>query len=209
MGRYTGPVCRMCRREGMKLFLKGTRCQMAKCPIETGRPVPGIHGQRRGRKMSDYGIQLREKQRLRRQYGLQEKQFKLFFERAARGRGVTGEVLLQFLEARLDNIIYRLGFAPSRKAARQFVTHNHVTVNGRKANIPSMVLKVGAVIEVKGDPQAKAAVARSLELSEGREVPSWMTRDEKAYTATLERIPSRDEIAPIVDEQLIVELYSK
>lgn len=209
MGRYTGPVCRMCRREGMKLFLKGTRCQMAKCPIETGRPAPGIHGQRRGRKLSDYGIQLREKQRLRRQYGLQEKQFKLFFEKAAKGRGVTGEELLQLLEARLDNLIFRLGFAPSRRAARQFVTHNHVRVNGRKANIPSMVIKPGSVIEVKDTPKARSAVAKSLELSEGREVPVWLIRDEKACTATLERIPTREEIAPIVDEQLIVELYSK
>ena len=118
MGRYTGPVCRLCRREGMKLFLKGTRCYMAKCPIDTGRPAPGMHGQRRSRKMSDYGVQLREKQRLRRQYGMQEKQFRLFFERATRRHGVTGEVLLQILEQRLDSVVYRLGFASSRRAAR-------------------------------------------------------------------------------------------
>ena len=144
MGRYTGPACRLCRREGMKLFLKGDRCYMAKCPIETGRPAPGMHGQRRS-KTSDYGVQLREKQKLRRMYGMQEGQFRLFFERALKSRGVTGEKLLQSLELRLDNVVYRLGFAPSRRAARQFVLHGHVAVNSRKATIPSMILKAGDV----------------------------------------------------------------
>ena len=131
MGRYTGPACRRCRKEGMKLFLKGARCYMAKCPIEVGKPAPGMHGHSRTRKLSDYGVQLREKQRLRRHYGLQEGQFKLFFMRAARRRGMTGEALLQSLEARLDNVVYRLGLAPSRRAARQFVRHDHVTLDGR------------------------------------------------------------------------------
>ncbi len=155
MGRYLGPACKLCRREEMKLFLKGERCYMAKCAVETGRPVPGTHGTRRRRKVSDYGTQLREKQRLRRSYGLQEKQFRLFFKRAARRRGLTGEVLLQMLEMRLDNLAYRLGFAPSRRAAREFVRHNHMVVNGEKANIPSMVLKPGDIIGVRDKPNSR------------------------------------------------------
>lgn len=209
MGRYTGPACKMCRREGMKLFLKGTRCAMAKCAIDIGRPVPGMHGQRRGRKMSDYGVQLRGKQRLRRQYGMQEHQFRLFFERAARSRGMTGETLLQLLEARLDNMVYRLGFAPSRQAARQFVSHNHVTVNGRRAAVPAMVLKAGDVIEVRDRPKSRALAEKCLEAAEGREIAAWLTVDPKSFKGELARIPTRDEIAPIVDEQLVVELYSK
>ena len=209
MGRYSGPVCRLCRREGMKLFLKGTRCNMAKCPIETGRPPPGMHGQRRGRKQSDYGVQLREKQRLRRQYGLQEAQFRLFFARAARRRTVTGDLLLQMLETRLDNVVYRLGFAPSRRAARQFIGHSHVRVNQRRASVPSMLLKPGAVITVKDRAQSRELARRSLELSEGRPVPPWLTLDEKNFSGVVVRMPTREEIAPIVDEQLVVELYSK
>lgn len=209
MGRYTGPVCRQCRREGMKLFLKGTRCQMAKCAIETGRPPPGIHGQRRGRKQSDYGMQLREKQRLKRQYGLQEQQFRLIFERAAQRRGVTGEFLLQMLETRLDNVVYRLGFAASRRAARQFVLHNHVLVNGRRASIPSMTLKAGSVVQVRDRKKSREAAARGLELTEGRQLVVWIARDVKAFTGEILRIPTREEIAPTVNEQLVVELYSK
>ena len=209
MGRYTGPACKQCRREGMKLFLKGTRCGMAKCPIETGRPAPGMHGQRRGRKLSDYGIQLREKQRLRRQYGLQEKQFRLTFDRAARQKGVTGERLLQMLETRLDSVVFRLGFAPSRRAARQFVIHGHVEVNGRKASIPSMILGEGAVVRVKDRAKSREPALKSLELVEGREVPGWLTLDAKNLTGEVVRTPTREEIAPVVNEQLIVELYSK
>jgi len=209
MGRYIGPACKCCRREGMKLFLKGARCNMAKCPIETGRPPPGMHGQRRGRKFSDYGVQLREKQRLRRQYGMQEKQFKLFFNRAARQRGLTGEKLLQLLERRLDNLVYRFGFSPSMKAARQFVLHNHILVNGHKANIPSMVLAHGWTVQVKNRPKSRELAKISLESSEGRKMPPWLSLDAKNFSGELVRIPTRDEIAPIVDEQLIVELYSK
>ena len=209
MGRYTGPVCRRCRREGIKLFLKGTRCYMAKCPIETGRPAPGMHGQRRGRKLSDYGVQLREKQRLRRQYGLQEKQFRLFFKRAVRRRGITGETLLQLLEARLDNVVYRLGFAPSRRAARQIVSHNHVRVNGHKAGIPSIILKAGSVVQIKDHPKSKELAKKNLELAESQEIPSWLALDTKALSGEFVRVPTRDEIAPVVDEQLVVELYSK
>ena len=209
MGRYTGPACKRCRREGMRLFLKGARCSMSKCPIETGRPAPGMHGQRRGRKMSDYGIQLREKQRLRRQYGLQEKQFHLFFERVSHQRGVTGELFLKALESRLDNIVYRLGFAPSRRAARQFVTHGHITVNGNVASIPSMIIDAGSIIGVKEKDSSKAQAAICLEAAEGREMPSWMTMDVKTMKGEFVRVPTREEIAPIVDEQLVVELYSK
>jgi small subunit ribosomal protein S4 len=193
----------------MKLFLKGTRCYMAKCPIDTGRPVPGVHGHSRGRKLSDYGVQLREKQRLRRMYGLQEKQFRLFFERAARRRGVTGEVLLQSLEARLDNVVYRLGFAASRRAARQLVTHSHVTVNGRRAAVASMVLSPGSVVQVRDNPKSRALAGLSLEASESREMAPWLSLDAKAFTGEFVRLPTRDEIAPIADEQLVVELYSK
>ena len=209
MGRYTGPACKRCRREGLRLFLKGTRCYMSKCAVEAGRPAPGMHGQRRSRKPSDYGVQLREKQRLRRQYGLQEAQFRLFFDRVSRQRGVTGELLLQMLESRLDNIVYRLGLAPSRRAARQMVSHNHVLVNGRKANVPSMVLAAGAVITVRNRERSREEARRNLELAQSREVPSWMTIDASAFSGEYTRIPTRDEIAPIVDEQLIVELYSK
>ncbi len=194
----------------MKLFLKGDRCYMAKCPIETGRPVPGMHGgNRRRSKMSDYGTQLREKQRLRRFYGMREAQFRLFFDRASRQSGVTGEVLLQMLEMRLDNLVYRMGFAPSRRAARQYVLHDHVTVDGRKANRPSMIIKAGAVIRVKDNAKSKAFAQRSLEVAEGRELAAWLSRDGENLNATVVRIPSREEIAPIVNEQLIVELYSK
>jgi len=209
MGRYTGPKCKRCRREGMKLFLKGTRCQMAKCPIETGRSAPGMHGQRRGRKPSDYGTQLREKQRLRRQYGLQEKQFRLFFDRAARGRGVTGEVLLQMLETRLDSIVFRLGFATSRAEARQLVIHNHVKMNGRKASVPSMVVAAGSVIQVRDKPKSREWAKRNMETTEGRDMAPWLSMNAKEFSGELVRVPTREEIAPIVNEQLVVELYSK
>ena len=207
MGRYTGPACRLCRREGMKLFLKGDRCRMAKCPIETGRPAPGMHGARPSKK-TDYCVQLREKQRLRRSYGLREGQFKLFFERAASKRGVTGEMLLQLLEMRLDNLAYRLGFGASRRAARQLVLHGHFTVNGRRADVPSMTLKVGDKIEVKGRKPSQEAVKRVVD-AKGREVSSWVRLDKDALKGEVVRIPTREEIAPLVNEQLIVELYSK
>ena len=208
MGRYTGPVCKRCRREGMKLFLKGDRCYMAKCAIEQGKPAPGMHGQRRS-KMSDYAGQLREKQRLRRMYGMQESQFRRFFERAHRGRGVTGEALLQLLEMRLDNLVYRMGFAPSRQAARQFVRHGHVTLNGRKATIPSTVLKAGDSIKVRAKKSSQEYGTQWAEVMEGREKVAWIHVDRKSLSGEVTHIPSREEIAPIVNEQLIVELYSK
>ena len=207
MGRYNGPVCRLCRREGMKLFLKGDRCRMAKCAVETGRPAPGMHGARPSKK-SDYGVQLREKQRLRRFYGLQEGPFKLVFQRAQRKRGVTGEMLLQLLEFRLDNLVYRLGFAASRPYARQLVLHGHVTVNGRRADVPSMTLKVGDRIEVKSRKSSQECVRRVLE-AQSRELSSWLSLDKEALKGEILRIPTREDIAPFVNEQLVVELYSK
>lgn len=209
MGRYVGPACRLCRREGMKLFLKGTRCSMAKCPIETGRPAPGMHGQRRARKMSGYGVQLREKQRLRRLYGLQETQFRGFFDRVVRRRGVTGEQLLQMLEQRLDNLVYRFGFAPSRRSARQLVLHGHVLLNGRKADVPSIIVKPGSLVAVRDKPKSRGLAGKNLEGSEGRPVPVWLMIDAKKFSGQFVRVPTRDEIAPIVNEQMVVELYSK
>lgn len=208
MGRYTGASCRVCRREGQKLFLKGDRCYMAKCAIEQGHPAPGMHGMRRS-KLSDYGVQLREKQKLRRMYGLQEEQFRFLFERALQQRGITGEKLLQMLELRLDNLVYRFGFASSRKAARQFVTHGHVEVNGRKADIPSMILKEGDVVKVRDRAQSREFAGRWMDTAESRGISPWLSLDKAAFEGRVQRVPSRDEIAPIVNEQLVVELYSK
>ena len=208
MGRYTGPACKLCRREGMKLFLKGDRCRMSKCAVDVGRPAPGMHGQRPGKK-TDYGIQLREKQRLRRFYGLQEGQFRLFFQRALHKRGVTGEMLLQMLELRLDNLVYRLGFAASRRAARQLVLHRHVTVNGRRANVPSMILKTGDRVEVKARKPSQDYVRQALEAAQSRELSPWLLLDREAMRGEIVRVPTREEIGPFVNEQLVVELYSK
>jgi small subunit ribosomal protein S4 len=180
---------------------------MSKCAVEAGRPAPGVHGARPSKK-SDYGVQLREKQRLRRFYGLQEGQFKLFFQRALRKRGVTGEMLLQLLEMRLDNLVFRLGFSASRRNARQLVLHGHVTVNGRRSDVPSMTLKAGDRIEVKGRKQSQDAVKRVLDARTG-ELSSWLSLDKEALKGEVLRVPTRDEIAPFVNEQLIVELYSK
>jgi len=209
MGRYTGPACRLCRREGQKLFLKGARCYMAKCAIEQGHSAPGQHGARRGRKMTEFGTQLRTKQKLRRQFGMQELQFRRFFKEALRREGVTGELLLQLLETRLDNLVYRLGFASSRRAARQFVLHGHVAVNGRTASVPSMILSVGDVIEVRDRPRSRDFATRALEAATNQQAPTWLTLDRKAFRGEVQAIPTREQIAPIVDEQAIVELYSR
>jgi len=211
MGRYIGPVCRLCRREGIKLYLKGRRCHMAKCPVaERQRPPPGMHGVR-GRKLSEYGMQLREKQRLKRYYGLQEGQFRLTFERALKKRGVTGETLLQLLEMRLDNVVYRLGFAPSHRAARQMVRHRHIRVNGRTVDIPSFQVQPGNTITVAADEKLREAVRESVQMAEtlGVQTPSWIQFDKDQLAGEVLRLPSREEIAPFVNEQLIVELYSK
>jgi len=209
MGRYTGPACRLCRREGLKLFLKGARCYMAKCAIDQGHPAPGMHVARRARKMSEYGTQLREKQRLRRQYGMQEVQFKRFFREALRRQGVTGELLLQSLELRLDNVAYRLGFAASRRAARQFVLHGHVAVNGHTANVPSLVLKVGDVVETRNRSCSRDLATRSMEAATLQQTPVWLALDKQAFRGEILAVPTREQIAPIVNEQAIVELYSR
>jgi len=208
MGRYIGPACKKCRRAAMKLFLKGDRCYMAKCPIEQGTGAPGPHLQRRG-KPSDYAMQLMEKQRLRNMYGMQEGQFRLFFQRAQRARGVTGEILLQALELRLDNVVYRMGLAPSRRAARQFVRHGHVRVDGQKVNIPSCKLKPGQVVEVRDNSKSREYAKPHLDAAESRGYPAWLAVDKSAGKAEILHVPTREEMAPVVDEQLIVELYSR
>lgn len=209
MGRYTGPACRLCRREGMKLFIKGARCYMAKCAIDQGRPAPGMHGARRARKTSEYGLQLREKQRLRRQYGMQEGQFRRVFQEALRREGVTGEIMLQLIETRLDNVIFRMGFASSRRAARQYALHGHVMLNGRAVNIPSMQVKAGDVIEVRNRPRSRDMATRSLEAATSQQTPAWLSVDRKAFRGELLSMPTREQIAPVVNEQSIVELYSR
>jgi small subunit ribosomal protein S4 len=208
MARYTGPLCRLCRREGEKLFLKGTRCYTEKCGIERRKYAPGQHGQGRG-KISDYGLQLREKQKVRRIYGIMERQFRLYFERASRMKGVTGEVLLQLLERRLDASVYRMGFAANRRAARQLVKHGHFIVNGRSVDIPSFLLKPGDIVEVKEASRECPAVTESIEAAEHRGIPGWIEFDAKAFKGSFVRIPTREEIQLPVQEQLIVELYSK
>ena len=208
MGRYIGPACKRCRRQGMKLFLKGDRCYMAKCPIEQGASIPGPHGGRRPR-LKDYGIQLQEKQRLRNMYGMQEGQFRLFFQRALRARGVTGEMLLQALEMRLDNIVYRMGLAPSRRAARQFVRHGHIRVNNIKVNIPSYKVKPGETIQARDVKRSREYSKAHLDAAESRGWPAWLNVDKAEFKAEVLHVPSREEIAPVVNEQLIVELYSK
>ena len=208
MGRYIGPACKRCRRQGMKLFLKGDRCYMAKCPIEQGHPIPGQHGARRPR-LKDYGVQLQEKQRLRTMYGMREGQFRLFFQRALRTRGVTGEMLLQALEMRLDNVVYRMGLAPSRRAARQFVRHGHVRVNGVKVNVPSYKAKAGDVVQARDVKRSREFSKAHLDAAESRGWPVWLNVDKAEFKAEVLRVPTRDEIAPVVNEQLIVELYSK
>ena len=209
MGRYTGPVCRQCRREGQRLFLKGARCHMAKCPIQQGTGAPGMHVGRRMKKMSEYGSQLRQKQSLRRQYGMGELQFHRFFEEAYRRKGVTGEILLQLLEMRLDNVVFRLGLAPSRRAARQFVLHGHILVNDRKAAVPSMVLKAGDVVAVKDAARSREAASRSVAAATDAQLPVWMNFDRTGLRAEVLAVPTREQIGPVVDEQAIVELYSR
>ncbi len=208
MGRDTGPVCRKCRREGMQLFLKGNRCFTAKCPIQQGTLPPGQHGARR-RKMSDYGQQLREKQRLRSMYGMREAQFRRFFAEAQRKRGVTGETLLQLLEMRLDTVVHRLGFAPSRRAARQAVLHGHVAVNGRTASIPSMQLKANDTVQMRARAQSQTLARMPVEEAEARGIAKWLALDKENLKGMVLRIPSREDINPVVNEQQIVELYSK
>ncbi len=209
MARYIGPVCRLCRREGMKLFLKGERCYTEKCAIEKRNFAPGQHGKSRKSKMLGYGIQLREKQKVKRIYGVLEDQFRRYFEQAERTRGITGETLLQLLERRLDNVAYRFGFATSRAAARQLVRHGHFTVNGRKVDIPSFSVKPGDVVAVRQISRKSAAILHALEEVKGRGVPEWLQFDAEGMAGKIGSIPNRQQINLPVQEQLIVELYSK
>lgn len=209
MARYVGAVCKLCRREEQKLFLKGSKCHSPKCPLEKKSYPPGQHGTRRRFKQSEYGIQLREKQKVRRIYGILEKQFRNYFEKADRQKGITSEILLQLLERRLDNVIYRLGFAPSRAAARQLVLHRHFMVNDRAVNIPSYNLKAGDVIRVKDKSKKLEAIHESMKkIREGRLMP-WLELDKAGMKGTLMSIPSRADLPLEVNESLIVELYSK
>ncbi len=209
MARYRGASCRQCRREKLKLFLKGERCFSDKCAFERRSYAPGQHGQARVRKSSDYAVQLREKQKVRRIYGILEDQFRRYFYMADSKKGVTGENLLQLLERRLDNTIYRLGFANSRNQARQLVRHNHVLVNGKKVNIPSYLVSVGEEITLKEKSQKTPAVNESISAVARRGVPSWLTADHPNYKGTVKTMPVREELTLPIQEQLIVELYSK
>ena len=209
MARYTGPVCRMCRREGMKLFLKGERCYAEKCAIEKRNTPPGQHGTARKAKLAGYGLQLREKQRVKRIYGVLENQFRRYFEAADRQRGITGELLLQKLECRLDNVAYRLGFATSRSQARQLVRHGHFAVNGRKVDIPSRLVREGDVVGVRGRSQKNAFVLHAMEEVKGRGIPEWLSPLPEQMAGRVVALPSRAQINLPVQEQLIVELYSK
>ena len=208
MARYVGPVCRICRREGLKLFLKGERCFSEKCAFDRRPYAPGQHGQARA-KQSDYREQLREKQKVKRIYGLLERQFRLFFKRAERMRGVTGENLLSLLERRLDSTVYRLGLASSRIEARQLVRHNHFIVNGKKVNIPSYLVKSGDEIEVKERSRKVVKISSAMEGADRRGRVSWLELDKKAFKGVVKGLPVRDELTLPINEQLIVELYSK
>ena len=209
MARYTGPVCRLCRRESTKLFLKGSKCETDKCPIERRGYPPGEHGRDRRRKESDYGVQLREKQKARRIYGVLERPFRNTFAEAARRPGVTGDNLLSLLERRLDNVVYRMGFAPSRASARQLVRHRHLTVNSKIVNIPSFIVSPEDIIAVREKSRKLGVIEESLERRGGRQVPEWVEVDSKAMTGRVRMHPARGEVQIPVQEQLIVELYSK
>jgi small subunit ribosomal protein S4 len=209
LARYTDHVCRLCRREGMKLFLKGAKCFSDKCPIEKRNFAPGQHGKDRKAKIVGYGLQLREKQKTKRMYFTQEGQFRNYFEKAARSKGVTGEVLLQQLERRLDNVVYRLGFGMSRRLARQLVRHGHVHVNGRKVNIHSYEVSVGEEITIRESSRKLAVLEQAKEFASHQNAPSWLEIDRENFKGRILSLPKREEIQMPVNEQLIVELYSK
>src|SRR6185503_8183632 len=209
MAVYHDARCRLCRREGMKLFLKGTRCFSDKCAIERRGYAPGEHGKNRRVKETNYGTQLREKQRARRIYGILERQFRHYFTKASEGKGVTGEVLLQMLERRLDNVVFRLGFASSRSQARQIVRHGHVAVNGRKGDIPSQLVRAGDEVSVREKSRQLVVIASSLEARRGQGVPEWLDLNTEKLSGRVLNIPTRQSIPVPINEQLIVELYSK
>ena len=208
MAKYTGPVCRLCRRERTKLFLKGTRCESPKCPIEKGRPPPGEHGRGRVRE-SEYLLQLREKQKAKRFYGILEKQFRSYYEEADRSKGITGEELLRICETRLDNVVYRSGLAMNRPMARQLVNHGHLEVNGRKVNVPSYRVRPGDVVTVRGRSKTMGRIVENTSYAEGREIPDWLGANLKEMSIEVRTFPERDQMDVPVQEQLIVEYYSK
>lgn len=208
MARYRGSVCRLCRREGMKLFLKGDRCFKPSCAIEKRNYAPGQHGNRRS-KVQAYGIQLREKQKTKRIYGILERQFRRHFADAERRKGITGEQLLGILEQRLDNVVFKLGFASSRAQARQIVSHGHIVVDGRRVDIPSFQVKQGASIQVKDASRKNSLILSALDQARSRGVPQWLTLEAEAFKGTVTNVPSREDISLPIQEQLIVELYSK
>ncbi len=210
MGRYLGPSCRVCRREGMKLFLKGVKCETAKCQVEKRQRnlAPGMHGWRRPRQ-SDYGVRLREKQKVKRHYGLLEKQFMRYFHEAERGKGNTGQTLLQLLERRLDNVIYKLNFAPSRKAARLIIAHGHIHVNGRKVDIPDFTVSLGDKIAVKRSDRSLKLVKQQLESNPNFTVQNWLQLSRETAEATVVAMPSREDVQIPVEEQLVVEFCSR
>ncbi len=209
MARYTGPVCRLCRREDMKLFLKGERCYTDKCGYERRSYPPGQHGQARRRKRSDYGEQLREKQKVKRIYGIAERQFRGYYHRAARMKGVTGENLIQLLERRLDNVVYRMGFVSDHAEGRQLVRHGHFKVNGRRVDIPSYLVRSGDVVEVREKSQKITRIIEALGAVERRGVPAWIDLDKDGFKGTVKAMPTRADVTLPIREQLIVELYSK
>ena len=210
MARYIGPVCRLCRREGMKLFLKGERCHSEKCAIEKRNFIPGQHGKERAKKIVGYGLQLREKQKVRRVYGVLERQFRNTFEKAAHAKGITGENLMSGLERRLDSVIYRMGFGTSRAQARQIVGHGHIQVNGRRCDIPSALVKPEDVVEVRQGSRENPTILSARDTTAHAPSPGWMEVDKEALRARITSMPRRDELVQIqLNEQLIVELYSK
>jgi small subunit ribosomal protein S4 len=208
MARYIGPVCRLCRREGEKLFLKGPKCTTEKCPVGRRAYAPGQHGVRRP-KLSSYGLQLREKQKVRRIYGVLERQFRHYFDIAARSKGVTGKVLLQILERRLDNVIFRARFATSRTQARQIVRHNFVYVNSRRVNIPSYLVKETDNIQLRKKEKAISRIKENMSLSQDRDIPAWLEVNPEQLQVKILRLPEKEDIKQPIQEQLIVELYSK
>lgn len=209
MARYRGSLCRLCRRENMKLFLKGDRCYSDKCAFERRAFPPGQHGQRRSGKASDYRAQLREKQKVKRLYGVLEKQFRGYYARADRQKGITGTNLLVLLESRLDNIVYRMGFSSSRNQARQMVKHNHFLVNDRKVNIPSYIVRPGDVVEVREKSRNVPQILGAMETVVRRGVPNWIELEKEKFRGVLQAVPNREELTMPIHEQLIVELYSK
>ena len=209
MARYTGAVCRLCRRERMKLFLKGDRCFKEKCAIERRAYPPGQHGQRRGRRTMGYGLQLREKQKVKRIYGVQERQFRNYFKKADRQKGITGENLLVLLERRLDSVAYSLGFGSSRAQARQMVRHGHILVDGKKITIPSYLVSASQVVTVKEASRKNEFIRSAVDSARGRGIPTWLELDAENFSGTVKSIPTREEIKIPIQEQLIVELYSR